>query len=633
MPSRVIQLKNVTPRQARLGRRRRVQGIDVDIDRLTLRGKRFRAVITDAITSADVARTIEGASTIDLGIYDPDHDIVNHPLLEQRFVTNLDGLTFEYLGVDDDGTGGLTMRFESEAVARLRRQRGHVKALRRDMTRAEFLLMLVRELKRRPIPFFCPELHVIQPIRNKREHRRERVDRDVRREPGFPPNANITVKGVKADSSQRRIAETILDVGMSLKANKRVLMMAIACATQESNMVDLGSGDYAHPDSKGPFGQWLVPYPEAGDLVKACRYFYLGNGEHFGIIEHERKNPKRNFSLTIADVQRPREDLRMEYQQWQDEAERTVELYLGGAAAGGGTIEQTKQIPYTFERKKKESTWACGTRLAEEVRWRWFENAGMIYYVADDYLMTSRVRMNVHDEARGIDVIRANYDSNMPVQEITIAGRARDWAAPPGTVVRLNGRGMADGRYLVKDVRASLFTPNVEITAVRPTPELPEPAAQTKTIRRDRPDGQGRRTPGRRSEAERMVKWALSNVGVGEGSAKQRKWAADVGYSSGDPWCSIFLAYGIKHVTSLTPPSGAGYSGAWFSWSDGSRISGNNLQPGDFIIYDWGDGGITDHVDLYVGDNQTVGGNVSNAVVKGTLSRSSVVGYVRPNYA
>ena len=57
------------------------------------------------------------------------------------------------------------------------------------------------------------------------------------------------------------------------------------------------------------------------------------------------------------------------------------------------------------------------------------------------------------------------------------------------------------------------------------------------------------------------------------------------------------------------------------------------LKPGDFIIYDWGDGGITDHVAIYVGDNQIVQGNFGNRVSKDAFSRSNVVGYVRPNYA
>lgn len=619
-----------------LGRRRRIQGVTVDIDDLMLRGVRFRTEITDAVLSAEVVRSMEGASSLSVSVQDDDHELVNSKLLEAKFDLTLDRLGFRYRGADDDGEGGLAMKFESREVARLRAQTGHVKALRNKATRAEFALMLVRELKRNPIPFFSPALHVVQPIKTKREAKEVRDTKDEQRAPGLGPNARITVKGVRADASQIAIADEILDVCMSLNCSFRVMSMAIACATQESNMVDLGSGDYAHPDSRGPFGQWNVPYPNNGTIVGATRGFLLGTpaGDHFGIIEYDKQNPDANFSLAIAAVQRCREDLVMEYQQWKDEANATVEAYLGGATAGeGGSVEITREIPYAFERKKNENSWTCLTRLADEVNWRCFESAGMIYFVDDTYLLRSRIRMRVNDDSDGIDKIAANYVGTKKVHEATISGRARSWAAPPGTVVVIEGRGRADGRYLVKEIRSGLFNDDFEATLIRPGRPLPEPPAQTKTISRDRPSRGGRGSSGT-GDADKMVKWAISNVGVTEGSAKHRKWASDIGNSVGDPWCAIFIAYGLKHVCGMELPATAAYTGDWLTWSGGRRVSPSNPEPGDLMIYDWGDGGRTDHIDLYIGDGECIGGNEGpGAVVRAPFDSSQVVGCVRPNYA
>lgn len=480
---RIVQIKNVRPRGLTLGRRRGVQGIRSNVDDLLFHGHRFRSKVSDAILEANLRRTIEGASTIELTLADDKRELLTRPIFQTQFDLEIDNLWFRLQAINDGGDD-LGLTFEARDVNRLRRKTGHLKALRKDMTRAEFILLMVRELKHPAVPFFSPQLHVVQPIRSRREHRKTRKDRDERREPGLGPGSNITVKGVRANSDQIRIAETILDVGMSLNANKRVLIMAIACATQESNMVDLETGDYAAPNSKGPFGMNLLYYPNAGDLVAACRYMYLGIPDHAGLIETERANPGMSFTETIATVQRPREDLRGLYQQWREEATRTVEEYLGGSSTGTTTYEVEKKIPYAYERKEDENSWAAMTRLASEVRWRVFETNGLVYYVSDDYLLRSRVRALITPDTPGIDTIRATYHGNKKVEEATITGRAREWAAPPGTVVRIAGRGKANGRWLVHDVSSSLFSEDFEASLRRPVEPLPEPPPEVKTITR-----------------------------------------------------------------------------------------------------------------------------------------------------
>ncbi len=129
-----------------------------------------------------------------------------------------------------------------------------------------------------------------------------------------------------------------------------------------------------------------------------------------------------------------------------------------------------------------------------------------------------------------------------------------------------------------------------------------------------------------------LVTWAKKYVGVHEGSALQIKWANDLGYSAALPWCSIFVANGIRaKFPKLSLPSNPAYSGSWASWKDGKRIAINKRRAGDLCVYDWGDGGLTDHVAICEGKNgKRVGGNQSDAVTEEPIDAEFIVFVIRP---
>jgi hypothetical protein len=134
------------------------------------------------------------------------------------------------------------------------------------------------------------------------------------------------------------------------------------------------------------------------------------------------------------------------------------------------------------------------------------------------------------------------------------------------------------------------------------------------------------------NDAQRFLNWTLTVRGTQEGSARHRRWAKDAGVSWTAPWCSVFIAYGLKLV-GIDPPPNPAYSGAWLNWSEGAKVDGGleNAQPGDLLIFDWGDGGITDHVGAYLGDGRYVAGNNSqNTVGVSTVPEGNIVGIVRP---
>ena len=135
------------------------------------------------------------------------------------------------------------------------------------------------------------------------------------------------------------------------------------------------------------------------------------------------------------------------------------------------------------------------------------------------------------------------------------------------------------------------------------------------------------------ADAKKLMDKARSYLGTQEGGAQQRAWSAKLGYSSYLPWCSIFVANmlieaGITRQDRL--PTSPAYSGAWINWNGAQRVAESNAAPGDILVFDWGDGGMTDHVALYEGGGRHIGGNQSNAVTRTGTPWGNVVAVMRP---
>jgi hypothetical protein len=127
-----------------------------------------------------------------------------------------------------------------------------------------------------------------------------------------------------------------------------------------------------------------------------------------------------------------------------------------------------------------------------------------------------------------------------------------------------------------------------------------------------------------------LVRWGQKYLGTKEGSARQVKWSADLGYDSALPWCSIFCATGIKETYQLPLPSNPSYSGNWMEWDHGRSVAIRKRRAGDLLIYDWGDGGITDHVAICDGQGGRLGGNQDHEVNVRPEDAEFLVAVVRP---
>ena len=126
---------------------------------------------------------------------------------------------------------------------------------------------------------------------------------------------------------------------------------------------------------------------------------------------------------------------------------------------------------------------------------------------------------------------------------------------------------------------------------------------------------------------------ARSYLGTQEGAAQQRAWSAKLGYSSYLPWCSIFVANMLIEAGICTQGSAADFAGLFRApGSTGAARAGSpspTRHPGDIVVFDWGDGGMTDHVALYEGGGRHIGGNQSNAVTRTGTPWGNVVAVMR----
>ena len=472
-----------SPRKLLAGAKPHVQGIRSSIDDLTFRGEDFRAHIGGAvILSAPLKRTVEGASTLELVIHDPKGELRRSKLLEAKFDVKVDDLWFRLAGIGRPDHDTTKLTFQARNVDRLRIAPGALQGKRGTYTRAEFWAsQVVNEVKGPKIPLWIPELHDVQPIENASQARTAAKTTNVTRGKGLDTGAGLKVKGIPATAEQLRNGETCLSVGASLNAPRNAMLAVIMAGTQENNMTnsDQGSGCLNYfcfiSDTAASFdGDYT-------DLAQTSHSFFTdGFGSGTGAIDYANQGMSPND--ICANIERPAEQYRGLYAQWEDQAEEWLAAFDGGSLASSGTVTTTKA--YNFQRKADETIWANGTRLFEEVNWRLFEAAGVIYVITEPELMGSKVRARISDTAPGIESITFDYVVGKKVDEIQVTGWAEDWAAPPGTVAVVKQQGeLIDGRYLVSTIESDLLDPAnaVSVTLKRPQKPLPEPAPETST--------------------------------------------------------------------------------------------------------------------------------------------------------
>jgi hypothetical protein len=132
---------------------------DVTLAGITLRNKSTKATIEELVTGARLTRTIEGASTIVITITDYNRQIVKSSLVKEASDLTIQGMKFVLVKVRKTGNS-LELTFEDWAVVQLRKKKGPKKAIRGQVTRAQFAEQLVKEVK--GLKFYSPEKAIKQ---------------------------------------------------------------------------------------------------------------------------------------------------------------------------------------------------------------------------------------------------------------------------------------------------------------------------------------------------------------------------------------------------------------------------------------------------------------------------------------
>jgi hypothetical protein len=476
---------------------------DLDLTDLAFITRRLPNMkFSEAVTDGEVIRTIEGASTVTIEVTDPYGLIKNSGRLAREVDIKIDGLWFRLVAFRKTGTK-TNLTFESREVAILRTYDNKRIAAWGQLTRARFAQILVNEVKQFKIPFVCPELK-----KTKFEKDKAKEDKLRDRNPGFGdwPSAiamaaskgkPITIKGRAPVTAQLEVIEKVLDVGHNLSATgrlggvtRKILVCAIMTIIQEATAYNKPFG---HGTSVGAFQlidihgtvEWRM------NLNNSANWFYER------AVKFAQDHPNAQYAEICQGAQRSA--FPDAYSQWRVEAERLVTAYgiAGGAnssnsdtaaannmgdwqqEAGVDDFQFMRGRPKTLPGGKKgfekENSWDCLNRLAEEVHWRCFEVSGRVYFISEPYLFRSAPRMRISESTEGVDWVDFDYDINKKNGQITVTCNVDRWAAPPGSILEIFDSGIANGRWLITDIRRPIHSIKATITLKKPRPKLPEP--------------------------------------------------------------------------------------------------------------------------------------------------------------
>lgn len=467
---------------------------DVELDKFVLdvvkNSPKLKDIdIAERITGGEIVQTMDGAATVRVDVHDPNKVLLNSGVLDHKIDITLDGLRFRLCAVSKNDLE-ITLTFEDFSIGQIRRHKEVVTTNRNKMTRAEFVVYLMRRVKsNKNLAIICPELSKVQPTK---VGEARKTIKQIKRDAGLANTGDLKVWYVKsspppgipaetpphaftvraANNSQLDIGEQILDVGTKMKAKRKVLIAAIAVGMAESGMANLDAGDR---DSKGVFQQRPSQgWPASGDVETDAKAFFEA------AIDYERSHDGASVQEIAAEVQRPAASARWKYGSASKYAADWVDAY---GTAGFTTVAYKKQVIFTTKDSdgKARDWWTTIKDLMDEVRWAVFMSNGTMYVISEEDLMRSKPRMVISEATPGINTINFDFDIGQPVSTATILCRAGRWIAPPGTVVQLKDCGPASGKWLVGTITRPLFSRDTTIELKKADHSLKEPAADIVT--------------------------------------------------------------------------------------------------------------------------------------------------------
>jgi hypothetical protein len=327
------------------------------------------------ITGISVERTIDGSSTVEVTARDPDNRlfagsrmwqpkpkkgkkakdaieydyrgnaVVRPSKRGQAMEMAFDGIVFRLVKIGKSGDD-ISLTFEDRNIYWLRHKTGVRRSPRSKVTRAQFVLSLLREVKEDQIRFVCPELNVRQPIdstSSRKVSSKSKTSKSKASGRGLS-RGGLTVKGTAATAEQKRIGERALAVADREGAGAKATLALMEACIVESGVRNIPFGD----SSSVGILQLLNLHGSVQRRldVEWCvgQFLTVGFTGRGGAISIAKRNPGMSAGIVAATVQGPAAQYRGRYDQVRAEAQRWVDAYGGSGssvpeadAAGGGT--------------------------------------------------------------------------------------------------------------------------------------------------------------------------------------------------------------------------------------------------------------------------------------------------------
>lgn len=592
-----------------------VQGLVRDgVGALQLRGEKLDAKLAGALTGGSLERSIGQASTVTLTVDDPERFLLQRGYLSRREDLLFDELWFRMVHWGKQGDL-FTLQFEARPIALLRLHKKPRQMSRSKGTRAQFLKMLVGEEP--SIGFWCPELKVRQPIAHA-TYDASLTRRQRGRGIGYP--TLVTARNVPLTPSQVALTNQVLAEAQSLGSDGRSALALMEACIVESDIDNIQHPSTFAPDHLGVLAVdvKLFGHDNAVNVVwsvgQFLRFGFTGKG---GAIALAKANPTWSAAQIATTVQG--NGSAAPYDAFRVEAQQILGAYGGfddsPGSDDGGDPTFAKQYSYSRGQPggpKGEDTWSCGNRLSAQVQWRWFEVAGIIYFISDWDLVRSEQRMVLGERTPGVDSIDWEIDTSAKYPDnVTVQCRAEKWVAPPGTVVGLGQELGPDvaGAWIVSDIlRPDITDQATTITLIRPEQPKKEPATQILLSANAAPATADNGinpgvdlTGGYRDKIVEAAQKALASASLYQ-YRQVRPMAASLfspaAYNTTD--CSAFATLTYKDAGAPDPngPSynynGYGNSGSLYAYGTPT----DTPLPGDLVF--WGPNGSA-HVAVYVG--------------------------------
>lgn len=429
--------------------------------------------IRPAVIDGEIEDALDSTPTIRLVIHDPGWHLLNSGIIDSVVDMYIGTRWYRLDGyeINDDN---ITLIFIIRNAAYLMHHTNHKKSSRGKTTRAEFILLLVRTVKKVKIKFIATDLHKKQAIE---DPDKDRKSRDKKRDKGLGTEG-LTVKGKPADGDQSKNMEDVLVVGDNMGAPRRALIGAIMCITQESGCRRSATAISQNGAQVGLFQQSeKMGWPATRDPYKDAPAFF---DRFIPIIKAAPSGA--DMGALIDRVQGS--GIPSAYNAWLDEATNTVDAFLSGDTPKA--IQYNKQYAFEAgvldeETGERSNYLADIYRLADEVAWNAFWVKNELHYESQTKLFKSRPIMEISRNHPAVKGIRGTWDSSKTVNTMEIQCEMERWICPVGACIKfLEGTEKnTKGKWLVTNIRRPIFSSEGTISLAKPTPPKKEPASET----------------------------------------------------------------------------------------------------------------------------------------------------------